>query len=155
MLKTFIAITTVVGALITAPNAIESQVGQGFTKPLVRTEFVSRKDAQDKPKAIDSQVGQGVTRPSDQTEFKSRKVEQDKPKAGRKGAGVPTGKPQTRKELELVPQTKDSSERPSRFLIEPKTNNDRGIELELTDEMEQNLEFFNDRRFKLSQPSNQ
>lgn len=150
MLKAFIAITTVVGALITAPNAIESQVGQGFRKPLFKTEFVSRKDAQDKPK-----VGQGVTRSSVQTEINSRKDAQDKPKAGPKGKEAPTGKPQTRKELELVPQTKDSSERPSRFLIEPKTNNDRGIELELTDEMEQNLEFFNVRRFKLSQPSNQ
>lgn len=150
MLKTFIAITTVVGALMTAPNAIESQVGQGFTKPLVKTEFVSRKDAQEKP-----EVGQGFTRPSVQSEFKSRKDDQDKPKAGPKGLEVPTGKPQPRKELELVPQTQDSSERPSRFLIEPKTNNDRGIELELTDEMEQNVEFFNGRRFKLSQPSNQ
>lgn len=125
MLKSFIAITTVVGALITAPNAIESQVGQGFKKPLVKTEFVSRKD------------------------------DQVKPRAGVKGKGAPTGIPQPRRELEVVPKTKDSSERPSRFLIEPKTNNDRGIELELTDEMKQNLEFFNGRRFKLSQPSNQ
>ena len=125
MLKSFIAITTVVGALITAPNAIESQVGQGFKKPLVKTEFVSRKD------------------------------DQVKPRVWVKGKGAPTGIPQPRRELEVVLKTKDSSERSSRFLIEPKTNNDRGIELELTDEMKQNIEFFNGRRFKLSQPSNQ